>query len=467
MSIFKAYDIRGIYKENLSKKDAYLIGFYVVKYLNLNTIKIAHDKRLSYNSLTKYLIQGIIDADSNVEYLGFSSTPQFYYSLFEGINSGIMVTASHNSKEYNGFKIMNNLESFDSRNGLYELEKVIKSDEFNLNSKFEEIDKELKNISLNKLLSNLNIKTQDYLLSYTNFISKIYENILSLEEKEILEQINFSLDFSSGMSSQAIIPFLSKTNLKYTLINEKIDGTFPIHSPDPLKAKDFLKTQNSLGNFTATFDGDGDRIVFYDENKNLILTDYIIAILIDFFSDLNHQNFVCDLRASRIISDIARKKNLNLELLRVGRAFYKEFMDNNSCIFGAELSGHLFFKDFHNLDNPEIALIYVLKIYALELLKNKTTKFSELFKKYKKYFKVEELNLSVKDPDEAIETLKEKYNSNIVSTTDGVSFDIGDFWFNIRKSNTENILRINLEGINEEICLDELKKLKELLLNIF
>jgi len=461
MSIFKAYDVRGIYNKDFTEKEAYFIGYYLVKYLNLNELKIAHDKRESYEVLTTYLIKGILDAGAKVDYLGLSSTPNFYYSLFNGVQSGVMVTASHNPKEYNGFKVMHNLESFDSRNGLYELEKLIKQDKDKRGFYYNRINEELTGKTLIQFLQENNLKYNSTLNEYSEFLVGKYNEILNEEEIKILSKLNFSLDFSSGVSSLANVKAMESLPFNINLINHIVDGTFPIHSPDPKKAKNFIKSQENLGEFTAVFDGDGDRIIFYDENKDPILVDYTIAGYIDYFSKTHEgKNFVCDLRASKTISDF-NNNGLSVELIRVGRAFYKEYMDKHECRFGAELSGHLFFKEFHNLDNPDIALIHMLKIYAMNLIKNPKIKFSEIFDKYKNYYKIEEMNIKVSDADFTIEKLKEKFFKNIVSQIDGVSFNFNDYWFNIRKSNTEPIIRINFEGEKKEKTLRKYNELLE------
>lgn len=459
MSIYKAYDIRGIYGEELTELDAYLLGYYLPKYLELDTIKIAHDLRLSHQNLTKYLILGLQDSECEVIYLGESSTPNFYFSLFEDIDSGIMITASHNPKEYNGFKLMYEGNSFDSSNGLYELEKMIKEDKDNKSIYYEQIKENFLKQPFNEFLNEQSIKGNSTISNYIYHLNDFYSMILTEKEKEILENIKFQIDFSSGVSSLAVVSFLKQTKLHFSFLNEIPNGNFPSHSPDPIKLESYLKNLEGDYFFTAAFDGDGDRIMFYDENKNLILPDYIIATFVDYFISQNHKNFVYDLRVSKSVSDMVLKENAKFDLMRVGRAFYKGHMDQNHCVYGAELSGHYFFRDFHNFDNPDFALIFMLKIVAQNLLKNKEIKFSQIIEKYKTYHKIPETNLEVKDANIIFDKLKTQYKDNIILEMDGLSFDFKDYWFNIRKSNTEPIIRINFEGLDEKITKKEFDKL--------
>lgn len=459
MSIFKAYDIRGVYGKELNEIDAYMFGYYFCKKFKINELKIAHDLRLSYEQLTKFLIKGILDANSKVIYLGESSTPNFYFSLFKGVNTGIMVTASHNPKEYNGFKIMFNGLSFDSSNGLLEIENLVKKDNDNIKGNFILIEKELKKISFDSFLLKNNITKQSTLEDYSNYLYNYYEKLLSTEEKDYLGANIFTLDYSSGVSSLGVEKFLDKTYLRYNILNQIPDGNFPNHSPDPFEAKDYIKNmkvgEEADNLFTAVFDGDGDRIAFFDENNEFISPDLTIGMLIDYFSDQG-KNFVCDLRVSRFISDMQKEKKIKVDLIRVGRAFYTKHMVENNCIFGGELSGHLFFKEFHNFDNPDLALIYILKIIASSSF---DFSFSKYIEKYKKYYKINETNLKVKNPDLIFSKLESKYSKNLVMKLDGLSFDLGDYWFNIRKSNTEPIIRINFEGRDKKITEKEMKNL--------
>lgn len=458
--IFKAYDVRGVYGDDLNEKEAYLIAYSLVKFKNLKEFKVAHDLRLSHEPLTKFFIKGLIDAGCKPIYLGKSSTPNFYFSLFEGVNSGVQITASHNSKEYNGLKLMIELESFDTRNGLKDLGKLVEEDKDNIRSLFEKIENEIKEISLKELLFINDIKEESTLAKYTKFLNDYYEEKLTTQEKNAINNLKFIVDYSSGVSSLAVEPFLKSKGLNYFPVNEIPNGNFPSHEPDPSKAKDYIKTLDIENiEFAVAFDGDGDRLCFYDENKEFVLPDYPMALYIEeFLKEGNH--FVVDLRASRILKDICKKNNAHLELIRVGRSFYQDYMKENDCVFGGELSGHLFFKDFRYLDNADIALINILKIIAQHIITSKKEfTFSDMINHYKVYHKIKETNLRVSDADLVFDKLEEQYKEHLKFKIDGLSFDEGDFWFNVRKSNTEPIIRINFEGKEKQKTEKEFEKL--------
>jgi len=463
MSIFKTYDIRGVYGENLTELEAYKIGYYVIKYFNLNEFKVARDCRNSGDSLTKFFVKGVLDAGAKVHFLGLSSTPNFYFSLFDGVNSGVMITASHNTKEYNGFKFIIEGVSFDGRNGLFDLGNLVEGDDDGLNEKYENFFDEISNVSLDNFLYDNSIVLNSTLKDYSLFLKEKFDEILGVDGLKKLNGLKIGVDFSSGVSSLVFVELKKLLNLNFIYYDEICDGDFPSHSPDPNTAGDFLKKQKENLDLIAAFDGDGDRISFYDESKNLVMIDYVIADYIDYFSK-DGKNFVCDLRVSRIIKKLGEDRKFNVDFIKVGRAFYKDHMDENNCGFGAELSGHLFFESFKNFDNPDLALIYMLKIYLGKLEKNNNLKFSEMFDEYKVYFKIHETNFKVKDADVVFDKLKGEFSENLVLELDGLSFDFGDWWFNIRKSNTEPVVRVNLEAKNEEIALEKMNFLKGFIL---
>ncbi len=464
MSIFKAYDIRGIYGEGLNEKEAFLIGYYLAKKLNLKKFKVAHDLRLSYQELTKFFLRGLIEAGCSPIYLGALSTPNFYFSLFDEINSGVVITASHNSSKYNGFKIIYNLESFDSRNGLYELRDLVSLDEDKKINTFNNLFHEIKLINLEDFLNKFDIEKEEYLEKYITYLESYAKNLFNEKDFEILRNRRFGYCFSSGMTSQVMVPLIKKLGFNHIFHLEKPDGGFPQYDPEPSKAQKYIIDYIDGVEGTFAYDGDGDRLVFYDEEEMFVLEDFLILSLIDYFKEEN-SSFVVDLRASKTIFDFSKNNSLKIEKMRVGRAFYQNYMKDNDCIFGAELSGHLFFRDFNYLDNPDIATLIFLKIVSQKFIHNSKFRVSELFDSYKTYFKLKEKNIKVLNKEESFEKLKEKYEQNLTSQKDGLSFDLEEFWFNVRASNTEPVLRINLEAKTQNVANNELENLVKFLQN--
>jgi len=466
MGIFKSYDIRGIYSKELTEREAFLIGYYAAKVFDFKNILITHDGRLSYKQLTKFLILGFLEAGSKVIYGGFSSTPNTYYALSK-YKDGIIVTASHNPKEYNGFKIMRNLQGVDMSSGLKDLEKLVTDDNENLATRFEELkntffDCDLEEV-IKEFVSQGKIETVNINKDYINYLISFFEDNFTYEEKEKLKNYEISIDFSSGMSSIAMKKFCIISGLNCTFYNDEINGNFPNHTPDPLKAGDFIKGIPKNSDFFACFDGDGDRIIFYDENREMVFSDYIIAKFIEFIlKQQKGSKFAYDLRVSRNVKEIIENYNGIGYESRVGRSYVSSLMKEKDCYFGGELSGHLFFKEFNYLDNPDLAFIYMLKIMANELTTQNV--FSELFSSYKKrYFKLKEFNLSISDKEEALSAIKGNFSKYLISDLDGYSFNLGNLWFNVRKSNTEPVLRFNIEGLKKDEVITFKGKLLELL----
>ncbi len=445
MGIFKAYDIRGIYDKELTLDKAFLIGYYFVKINEIKRVIVGFDCRDSSEVLFRALSFGILKGGAEVEFVGKVSTPAFYYSLINGDGTGIMITASHNPKEYNGFKIVKGLEGYDSSTGLKELEEYVESDPERVRSEFD--GSLIEDLPLDEFVSNYGVKVVPD--TYLDFLKEKFRDILTEEEIMFLKNKIVGFDFSNGMSGKYIMSICGEFGLNAIFFNENEDGNFPAHLPDPLKAGEYVKglAGKTDFDFLFCFDGDGDRIGVFTRYGDFVYSDYIIALFIEFFYEkFQATRFTYDLRVSRIVKDIIEKYNLGGYECRVGRSFIKKNMEEKDCFFGGELSGHFFFKEFGYFDNPDLAFIYILKVVAQD-----KEDISAIIERYStKYYKEKELNVIVDDKNRFLEVLKERFDEYLVSTLDGYSFDMGNVWFNARASNTEPLVRINLEGYSKE-----------------
>jgi phosphomannomutase len=251
-------------------------------------------------------------------------------------------------------------------------------------------------------------------------------------------------------------------------IGDKLDGNFGNHGPDPSLAGPFLKglrcaQKKSDYFFTAVFDGDGDRVVFYDENDDMIDMDFVLCKYVEHFAKQNKEkkkmSVACDVTVSRAMDDVCDKHGISLTRLKVGRAYFTDHMKKEDCVFGGERSGHLLFRDFNYLDNPDMAVIVMLKIIAQE---EPGRLFSAMFAEYKRKYVIKSASIALSansSSEHIMSHLANLYKDHIVNCVDGISVDMGTYWFNVRPSNTEPMIKIVLESTDQDITTDELRKL--------
>jgi len=434
-NIFKAYDIRGIYGENIDKDVAYNLGRSFVIFLKKKhpKIVIGRDNRSSSSELFDYLKKGINDQGGTVINIGLATTPMLYFgSCFFKTDGGIMITASHNPKEYNGFKLVSkNALPIGEETGLMDIKEIYKT----LDNEIKKGGKTIKKNILN-----------DYI--------KFTQNNFNLKE------FNFKIgiDTANAVSSILIDKIFKKTNCKIYHINKELDSNFPNHDPDPLQKNNLKQIINLIKekqlDLGIAFDGDGDRIVFLDENAKVISSDIILALL----ADILGEKVLYDLRCSNIISEIAGEKACRS---RVGHSFIKRIMKEGKIYMGGEYSGHFYLNNGKYCFEAPFFILFKL----LEQMKLSSKKISELVKPYQKYFHSGEINFKVEDKSKIIKKIEEKYKDGEKTKIDGVRIDYNDFWFLVRASNTEPVLRLIIEAKNSKLLKEKEKELGDIIID--
>jgi len=446
LSIFKTYDIRGEYPEQVNKFVGYFLGRSLVEYLRERGIKkpkilVGRDNRISSPSIFSALKDGIFSKNGEVFTVGLSTSPFLYWTCQKyEFDLGVQITASHLGKNYNGFKMLEKNGRFLGMG--YGLERVKEIFEKEIKGKFKKLNKKPKKI--------------DVLKEY------IFFNVGKIDQRKI-KNLKVVVDTGNGVSGILIKP-LSQIlkRIKFFHIFKKLDGNFPNHPPDPSKVenlvwlkKEVLKRKADLG---IAFDGDADRIIFVDERGEKIPPD-LIGLLIALDLLKKKEKILIDLRCSKILAEKIKEKGGEPIIFRAGHSFIKEKMRNENIAFGIEFSGHYYHRDHYFTEAP---LIVFLKI--LEIISEKKKKISKIVGSFKKYYHSGEINFEIeKEPEKIFQKLKENYRKGKILEIDGLRIDFNDWWFLIRKSQTEPVLRLILEAKNKRLFEEKLKEIEKII----
>lgn len=441
MKAFKAYDIRGIYNKDFDKNDVYKIGYFLSELLNTKKILIGRDVRISSDEIFESLTKGITDSGSDAYNIGLCTTPMVYWSTAKfKFNASVMITASHNSKEYNGLKISKtNALPVGYDSGLSDLEKMISEREIKIADKKGEI-------------FDFNIKDE-----YINFMKNYYSDISNL---------NICVDCSNGMAGLISDEILDK-NINY--INKCPDGTFPNHEANPLNQenlielkKEVLKNNYDIG---VIFDGDADRVAFVDEKGKFISPDLMIAVLSKYFLKKGGEKVLQDIRTSKSVTEHITANKGEMHMWRVGRAYASIKLREIDGLFGGELAGHYYFRDFYYSDSGILACLLILEIFSDYKKIGKSV--STIINKIVKYANSGEINFRTQNKLNAMNAVKNHF-SDIEKPTafydfDGYRIEFKDWWFNIRPSNTEPYLRLIVEAKTQNLLDEKLQEMKKII----
>ena len=443
MNAFHAYDIRGIYNKDFNKEDVYKIGYFLPKLLKTKKILVGRDHRTSSPEVYEYLTRGITDAGADVYDIGLSTTPMVYYATAKNnFDASVQITASHNAKEYNGMKISRtNALPVGYDTGLATLEKMLKNDNIS--------------VAENKgKIIPLSVK-DDYL----NFLKQYIPDFKNLK---------IGIDCSNGMAGLLIKDLLGNEPM---YIFDELDGTFPNHEANPLVPENIVDLQklvkeNNL-DLGVIFDGDADRVMFVDENANFISPDLMIAVLGHYFFEEKGRTgkVLQDIRTSKSVGEYLDKYNVDMNTWRVGRAYAALKLREIDGLYGGELAGHYYFKDFYYSDSGLMAALIIIGIVSK--MKKKGISISELISKIKKYHNSGEINFKIEKKQESMDAVKnfffEEEQPTLFLDFDGYRVEYKDWWFNIRPSNTEPYLRLLVEANTKELLQNKVAKIKEII----
>jgi phosphomannomutase len=433
-SIFKAYDVRGLYPQEVNEDAARLIGRGFVAYLNAKRIAVSRDMRLSSPSVAAAFIDGARQQGADVVDYGMMGTDMLYYAVArDKHDGGAQITASHNPKEYNGIK-------------------MVRQEAFPLSGDAGIGD--IRDMIANGKLPPPSGKSGA--LSQANVVEDYIRHVLSFIDLSVLKPFNVVLDGGSGIAGM-VAPklFAHVPTRKLTTLCFEVDGTFPNHEANPLIEENrrditeaVLREKADIG---IAWDGDADRCFFIDGSGEFIAGDFVTALLAEAFL-IKHPGakIVYDVRASYAVKDTAAKYGSEALMNRVGHAFFKRRMREENAIFGGEVTGHYYFRDNFYADKGFIPALLIL-----ELMSRKGQTLRELLEPLrKKYFISGEINTRVSDirkAQEKIDGLSAMYQAGRVYSMDGVSAEFPDWHFNVRGSNTEPMLRLNLEAATPEL----------------
>jgi phosphomannomutase len=432
LRIFKAYDIRGIYPTEINREAAELIGRALVGYLQPRQMVVGRDMRLSSDDLFSGLVAGLRAAGAGVVDIGLCSTDALYFAVGKyGYDAGVMITASHNPKEYNGFKICRReAVPLSAGEGLDELRQRIESGDLPLAKKSGE-------------------------LARRNITPAFVDHLLSFIDPQKIKPFKIAIDAGNGMAGMLVPKIFSNLHCQVIPLYFELDGSFPNHPASPLEPENLQDLQKKIretgADLGAAFDGDADRMFLVDEKAKPLGGDVVTALIAKNLLRKNPgatvlYNLIC----SRLVPEVITRSGGRAVRTRVGHAFIKPLMKEHNAIFGGEHSGHFYFRDNWYADSGMIALLV-----CLELLSQETRSLSALVREIDPYYRSGEINSRVADQRSILEKVGKNFSDGLIDQEDGLTLQCPDWWFNLRPSNTEPLLRLNVEANSPELLREK------------
>jgi phosphomannomutase len=427
--IFKAYDVRGIYPTELDEEGAYAIGRAYVEEFEPKQIAVGRDMRVSSPSMAEAVIEGAADGGAGVLDLGLVGTEMVYFAVGElELDGGIAVTASHNPKEYTGMKIVRaGALPVGGDSGLLQV-------------------RDRAQAGVGEPTHRGEVRQHDIWPAYVL-------RVLSFVDLDEITPLRVVIDAANGMAGVMLPPILERLPIQAHTYFFDPDGTFPNHEPNPLlpENREFIiaKVREHEADLGVAFDGDADRCFFVDDTGEFVPGDFVTALLAESVLEKSPgAKIIYDVRASWAVPDTISKAGGEPLVNRVGHAFIKHRMREEGAVFGGEVSGHYYFRDFSQADSGVVPFLLML-----ELISKRGQKLSELLQPYRdRYFLTGELNTPVPDVAAKLSELEERFaGEGEVSHLDGVSVEADEWHMNVRPSNTEPLLRLNLEARSRDL----------------
>ena len=441
--VFKAYDVRGIYPAELDEEGGYAIGRAYVEQFEPKQIAVGRDMRLSSPSMAKAVIEGAADGGADVIDIGLAGTEMVYFAVGHlDLDGGIQVTASHNPKEYTGLKIVRRgALPVGGDSGLLDIR-----------------DRALAISDMSGGQAPGQVRKEDVFPGYV-------DKVLSFIDPGAVKPLRVVIDAANGMGGAMLPPVLERLPIDAVPYFFELDGSFPNHEPNPLlpENREFVigKVLEEKAELGVAFDGDADRCFFIDDAGEFVPGDFVTALLAELMLEKHPgAKIIYDVRASWAVRETIERAGGIPLINRVGHAFIKHRMREEDAVFAGEVSGHYYFRDFYQADSGVIPFLL-----TLELISKRGKPLSELLQPFRdKYFLTGEINVPVEDVAVKLQELKERFGKEgKVSHLDGISIEAEDWHLNVRPSNTEPLLRLNLEARSKELMEHKRDEVMEVL----
>lgn len=417
--IFKAYDIRGIYGQALTESVATDIGRALVTFLGCRKVVVGRDMRPHSVSLFKALCGGLTQQGADVIDVGLCSTPMSYYANGSlGADASVMITASHNPGEWNGFKLCRaQAVPISGDTGIKDIERIVTTRAFAPAAKVPG-----------------RVTSHDIVPEYVRHVRAM---------ADLKRPVRIAVDFANAMGISEALCLDGVVEM--TRLFDTLDGSFPNHEANPLMAETLEPLQHELRkggyDFGVAFDGDADRAGFVDERGTIVPMDMITALIAESILQKEKGAIFYDLRSSWAVKEVILENGGTPMMSRVGHAFIKQQMRENQAIFAGELSGHYYFRANYTTESSAMAVLHIANIIT-----RAGKPLSQLIRPIQRYFASGEINSEVHSPPAVLEAVRRRYRDGRLLELDGITVEYGDWWFNVRVSNTEPLVRLNLEA---------------------